>query len=148
MNERASTGLESGLDVVCIGNAIVDIIAHADDRFLAKHAMNKGAMILIDVATAEALYGAMGPAIELSGGSAANTAAGIGSFGRRAGYLGKVGHDDFGAVFRHDIEAAGVVYRNAGTRHRPLSDPGHAGRPEDHEHLSRSLQQSGTRGCR
>lgn len=105
--------------MVCIGNAIVDIIAHADDRFLAKHAMNKGAMCLIDEAAAESLYGSMGPAIELSGGSAANTAAGIGSFGGRAGYLGMVRNDDFGAVFRHDIEAAGVVYRTPAATEGP-----------------------------
>ena len=111
MNQRASTDPAGGLDVVCIGNAIVDIIAHTDDRFLSKHAMTKGAMCLIDEAAAQSLYESMGPAIELSGGSAANTAAGIGSCGGRAGYLGKVRNDEFGAVFRHDIEAAGVVYR-------------------------------------
>lgn len=119
MNQRASTDPAGGLDVVCIGNAIVDIIAHTDDQFLSKHAMTKGAMRLIDESAAQSLYIMMGPAIELSGGSAANTAAGIGSFGGRAGYFGKVRNDEFGAVFRHDIEAAGVVYRTLAATEGP-----------------------------
>jgi sugar/nucleoside kinase (ribokinase family) len=98
------------LDVVGIGNAIVDIIDNTDDAFLARHGMVKGAMTLIDEAQAEALYAAMGPAIELSGGSAGNTIAGLASLGARCGYIGKVRDDQLGRVFRHDIAAAGVVF--------------------------------------
>ncbi|HEY3638186.1 MAG TPA: adenosine kinase [Rhizomicrobium sp.] len=98
------------LDVVGIGNAIVDIIAHADDAFLARHGMQKGGMTLIDEARAEALYAEMGPAVQLSGGSAGNTIAGLASLGARAGYIGKVKEDGLGRVFRHDISAAGVRF--------------------------------------
>jgi len=101
---------ETGLDVVGIGNAIVDVLSHADDGFLAAQGLVKGAMTLIDAARADALYGAMGPAVEASGGSAANTLAGLASLGGRAGFVGKLGHDAFGAVFRHDIRAAGVDF--------------------------------------
>jgi sugar/nucleoside kinase (ribokinase family) len=101
------------LDVVGIGNAIVDIIAHADDAFLDRHGMQKGGMTLIDEARAEALYAAMGPAVQLSGGSAGNTIAGIASFGGRAGYIGKVKEDPLGRVFRHDITSAGVKFPTA-----------------------------------
>jgi sugar/nucleoside kinase (ribokinase family) len=101
------------LDVVGIGNAIVDIIAHADDGFLDRHAMQKGGMTLIDEARAEALYAAMGPAMQLSGGSAGNTIAGIASFGGQAGYIGKVKDDLLGRVFRHDITSAGVKFPTA-----------------------------------
>lgn len=98
------------LDVVGIGNAIVDIIAHADDRFLAQHGMAKGGMMLIDEAKAEALYAAMGPAVQLSGGSAANTIAGLASLGATTGYIGKVKEDALGDIFRHDISSAGVRF--------------------------------------
>jgi sugar/nucleoside kinase (ribokinase family) len=98
------------LDVVGIGNAIVDIIDNTDDAFLARHGMAKGGMALIDEAQAEAIYAAMGPAIELSGGSAGNTVAGLASLGARCGYIGKVRDDQLGAVFRHDITAAGVTF--------------------------------------
>jgi sugar/nucleoside kinase (ribokinase family) len=98
------------LDVVGIGNAIVDIIGQADDAFLDRHHMRKGAMTLIDEETAEQLYGAMGPAVQLSGGSAGNTIAGLASLGARAGYIGKVRDDALGAVFRHDIVSAGVRF--------------------------------------
>lgn len=98
------------LDVVGIGNAIVDVIAHADDGFLAKHGLNKGAMTLIDAARAEALYAVMGPGIECSGGSAGNTMAGLASLGGRGAYIGKVRDDQLGQVFRHDIRAAGVAF--------------------------------------
>jgi sugar/nucleoside kinase (ribokinase family) len=100
----------SQLDVVTIGNAIVDVIAHADDAFLADQGMDKGAMILIDEARAEAIYAGMGPALEASGGSGANTAAGVASFGGKAGYIGKIRDDLLGKVFRHDITAAGVHF--------------------------------------
>ncbi|GGF33284.1 adenosine kinase [Aliidongia dinghuensis] len=97
-------------DVVGIGNAIVDVISQADDAFLAAHAMDKGAMMLIDEARAEAIYAAMGPGIEASGGSAGNTIAGLASLGGTAGYIGKVRDDLLGKVFRHDITAAGVTF--------------------------------------
>ena len=98
------------IDVVGIGNAIVDIIAHADDAFLSRHGMPKGAMTLIDEVKAEALYAAMGPAVQLSGGSAANTIAGLASLGAATGYIGKVKEDPLGRIFRHDISSAGVRF--------------------------------------
>jgi fructokinase len=97
-------------DVLGIGNAIVDVVARADDSFLSRHAMRKGSMALIDAATAEALYQAMPPAQESSGGSAANTCAVAAAMGARVAYLGKVADDQLGAVFRHDITAAGVYF--------------------------------------
>lgn len=97
-------------DVVCIGNAIVDVISHADDAFLAEHGMAKGTMQLVDAELAHRLYEAMGPAVESSGGSAANTAAGIASFGGSVAFIGKVSPDTLGEVFTHDIRAAGVTY--------------------------------------
>jgi sugar/nucleoside kinase (ribokinase family) len=96
----------ASLDVVGIGNAIVDIIAHADDAFLAAQSMVKSGMMLIDEARAEAIYAAMGPGLEMSGGSAGNTIAGIASLGGKAGYIGKVRDDLLGKVFRHDITSA------------------------------------------
>ncbi|MGQ0662660.1 MAG: adenosine kinase [Pseudomonadota bacterium] len=101
---------KSDYDVVGIGNAIVDVMSRSDDAFLAGNRLTKGAMTLIDAARAEVLYAAMGPAIECSGGSAANTAAGLASLGGRAGYIGKVAADQLGAVFRHDIRAVGVTF--------------------------------------
>lgn len=97
-------------DVLCIGNAIVDIIARCDDDFLARNGIIKGAMNLIDGPRAELLYSRMGPAIEASGGSAGNTAAGIASFGGRAAYFGKVRDDHLGKIFTHDIRAQGVAF--------------------------------------
>jgi sugar/nucleoside kinase (ribokinase family) len=98
------------LDVVGIGNAIVDVIAHASDAFLAEQKLAKGAMTLIDADRATELYGMMEPAIEASGGSAANTIAGLASFGGRAGFIGKVRNDQLGDVFAHDIRALHVAY--------------------------------------
>jgi len=100
----------ASLDVLAIGNAIVDVLARAEEDFLASHAMAKGSMALIDEAAAETLYGAMGPGTEASGGSAANTAAGVASLGGKAGFIGKVKADVLGTVFGHDIRAAGVTY--------------------------------------
>jgi sugar/nucleoside kinase (ribokinase family) len=97
-------------DVLCIGNAIVDIIAQCDDAFLETNGIVKGAMNLIDARRAELLYSRMGPAIEASGGSAGNTAAGIASFGGRAAYFGKVSRDHLGGIFTHDIRAHGVAF--------------------------------------
>lgn len=100
----------SQYDVLCIGNAIVDIIAQCDEAFLTDNGIIKGAMNLIDGERAELLYARMGPAIEASGGSAGNTAAGIASFGGRAAYFGKVSRDHLGEVFTHDIRAQGVAF--------------------------------------
>lgn len=100
----------SRYDVLCIGNAIVDIIARCDDDFLHDNAITKGAMNLIDAERAELLYGRMGPAIETSGGSAGNTAAGIASFGGQVAYFGKVAADPLGRIFTHDIRAQGVAF--------------------------------------
>jgi sugar/nucleoside kinase (ribokinase family) len=97
-------------DVVGIGNAIVDIIARCEDAFLARHGCAKGGMQLVDAATVSRLYAGMGPATEISGGSAANTMVGIASFGGRAGFIGKTAGDQFGQVFGHDIRAAGVTF--------------------------------------
>ncbi len=98
------------LDVVGIGNAIVDVIAKAEDKFLLREGIEKGAMTLIDADRAEALYSRMGPAIETSGGSAANTIAGIASLGGKAAFIGKVHDDTLGRVFAHDIRALGVTF--------------------------------------
>lgn len=98
------------LDVVGIGNAIVDVIARADEAFLDREGLVKGAMALIDEARAEALYRLMGPAIEASGGSTANTMAGIASLGGKGAYIGKVRDDLLGEVFRHDLTAQGVRF--------------------------------------
>src|SRR5262245_26304512 len=97
-------------DVVGIGNAIVDIIGRCDEAFLARHGRSKGSMQLVDAATVARLYDAMGPGVEISGGSVANTMVGIASFGGRAGFIGKTARDQFGEVFRHDIRAAGVTF--------------------------------------
>ncbi len=97
-------------DVLGIGNAIVDVLAHADDDFLARHAMTKGTMALIDADAADKLYADMAPGIECSGGSAANTIAGIASLGGKAAFIGKVRDDELGKVFHHDIEALGVHF--------------------------------------
>jgi sugar/nucleoside kinase (ribokinase family) len=100
----------SQYDVLCIGNAIVDIIAQCDDAFLSENGIVKGAMNLIDAERAELLYARMGPAIEASGGSAGNTAAGVAGFGGRAAYFGKVADDELGRIYAHDIRAQGVAF--------------------------------------
>lgn len=97
-------------DVLCIGNAIVDIISRTEDAFLETNGIIKGAMNLIDAERAELLYSRMGPATEMSGGSAGNTAAGVASLGGRAAYFGKVATDHLGRVFAHDIRAQGVAF--------------------------------------
>jgi sugar/nucleoside kinase (ribokinase family) len=100
----------AAFDVVGIGNAIVDVIAHAEDAFLEQEGLPKGTMTLIDAPRAEALYQLMGPAIEASGGSAGNTMAGLASLGSGGAYIGKVRDDFLGQVFRHDITAVGVRF--------------------------------------
>jgi fructokinase len=97
-------------DVLAIGNAIVDVVAPVEEDFLGAQGMRKGAMALIDAAAADALYAAMPPGQESSGGSAANTAAVAAMLGARVAYLGKVADDTLGGVFRHDITAAGVHF--------------------------------------
>ncbi len=97
-------------DVLGIGNAIVDVIARAEEDFLLKQGMRKGAMALIDETRAHAIYEAMGPAVEISGGSAANTIVGVAGFGARAAFVGKIKDDQLGRVYRHDIRAAGVSF--------------------------------------
>ncbi len=99
--------------VLCMGNAIVDIIARVDDAFMDKHNQVKASMQLVDAETSAHLYDAMPPAVERSGGSAGNTAAGIASFGGTAAYIGKVHDDQLGTVFRHDIKAVGVSFGTA-----------------------------------
>ena len=106
-------------DIIGIGNAIVDVVAPAGDAFLSKHEMRKGSMSLIDAATAEALYAAMPPGQESSGGSAANTCAVAAGLGARVAYLGKVAEDALGGAFAHDIEAAGVTFPTARLRGGP-----------------------------
>ena len=100
----------SRLDVVGIGNALVDVLSHERDDFIAEHGLEKGAMTLIDTARAEELYAAMGPATEVSGGSAANSMVGITSLGGTAAFIGRVNDDQLGKVFGHDIRAAGVEF--------------------------------------
>jgi adenosine kinase len=97
-------------DVLGIGNAIVDVIARTEEDFLLKQGMHKGTMALIDEPRAEAIYNAMGPAIETSGGSAANTIVGLASLGARTAFIGKIKDDALGRAFAHDIRAAGVTY--------------------------------------
>ena len=104
------------LDVLAIGNAIVDVIADADDQFLAGEGMHKGAMRLIDEAEATRLYEKMGPARELSGGSAANTVAGLAALGLRSGFIGQLGDDQLGEIFQHDIRSLGVAFDTAARR--------------------------------
>ena len=101
---------QTRIDVLTLGNAIVDVLAHTDEAFLLQKKVHKGAMQLIDEVRAEELYGDMGPAIIVSGGSGANTAAGIASFGVKAGFIGKVRNDETGKLFAHDLKAIDVHY--------------------------------------
>jgi len=107
---RLNPMVDIRFDVLGIGNAIVDVIARADEDFLLRHRMQKGAMVLIEEARAQSLYAAMGPAIEISGGSAANTVVGVASFGATAAFIGKVKDDELGRAFAHDIRAVGVCF--------------------------------------
>jgi len=100
------------VDVICIGNAIVDVLAKVDEEFLDEHAMVKGSMALIDGGRAEAIYAAMGETIETSGGSAANTAAGIAALGGKVQYIGRVRNDPLGSVFQREIRGLGVIFEN------------------------------------
>jgi sugar/nucleoside kinase (ribokinase family) len=104
-------------DVLGIGNAIFDVLVQTDEGFLRRHGMTKGGMALIDEARATSIYGDMGPATEMSGGSAANTIVGVANLGARAAYVGKVRDDQIGRLYTHDIRAAGVAFET-----RPASD--------------------------
>jgi sugar/nucleoside kinase (ribokinase family) len=97
-------------DVLGIGNAIVDVLSRADDAFLSKHGLVKGSMMLIDEQRADTLYAAMGPGVEVSGGSCGNTMAGVASFGGKGAYIGKVRDDQLGQVFGHDLKSIGVSF--------------------------------------
>jgi len=101
---------ETRLDVLAIGNAIVDVIADCDDAFLVAEGLTKGMMRLIDAEEATRLYAHMGPAIQISGGSAGNTAAGIAALGGKAGFIGQVAPDQLGEFYRHDLTATGVEF--------------------------------------
>ncbi len=100
-------------DVLGIGNAIVDVLTKTDDAFLTTNGIEKGAMTLIDTAAADALYAKMGPGVEVSGGSAANTMAGVASLGGKGAYIGKVAKDQLGEVFTHDIRSGGLAFTTA-----------------------------------
>ena len=114
---------QSNLDVIGVGNAIVDVLAKADDQFLKIHDIPKGGMVLIDEPQAARIYDAMGAAVEISGGSAANTIACIASLGGKGGFVGKVADDALGEIFGHDLRAMGVEYETA-----PLKDGPATGR--------------------
>lgn len=105
--------------VVAIGNAIVDVIASTDEAFIAAEGLNRGSMQLIDAARAAELYDRMGPGREVSGGSAANTIAGLAALGHRCGFIGQVADDQLGAVFSHDIRALGINYTTASRTAEP-----------------------------
>src|SRR5260370_32799399 len=98
-------------DVLGIGNAIFDVLVQTDEGFLSRHGMTKGGMALIDEARATSIYQDMGPATEMSGGSAANTIVGVANLGARAAYVGKVRDDQIGRLYTHDIRAAGVAFQ-------------------------------------
>ena len=112
-----SSASPTRFDVVGIGNALVDVIAHADDAFLREYELVKGSMTLIETDRAVELYAALDGAVEMSGGSAANTMCGVASFGSRAAYIGRVDDDDLGQVFAHDMRAVGVSFRGGGRSH-------------------------------
>jgi sugar/nucleoside kinase (ribokinase family) len=103
----------AGLDVVAIGDAIVDVIATCDDSFIADRGLTKGSMRLLSTAEADDLYAAMGPAREVSGGSAANSMAGLAALGLRAGFIGQVADDQLGEIFAHDMTSLGVTFATA-----------------------------------
>ncbi len=111
--------------VVGIGNALVDVLSHCDDDFLAENGVGKGIMQLIDMDRAVELYGRVGPSREISGGSAANTIAGAAHLGGRVAYVGKVSDDQLGAIFAHDLRAQGAVYE---TRPAPNGNGAETGR--------------------
>ena len=112
---------QAEIDVLTIGNAIVDVIAKVDDAFVQRNGLVKGSMNLIDETRAEALYASMGPAIEISGGSAGNTAAGVASFGGKAAYFGKVKADQLGGIYAHDMRGQGVQFDSVAASDGPAT---------------------------
>jgi len=112
-------------DVLGVGNALVDVISHAEDAFIESEGLVKGSMMLIESDRALSLYQSMGAGVEMSGGSAANTMCGVASFGGRAAYIGKVADDELGTVFAHDLRAVGVAF--------------HPGKPEGEMRTGRCL---------
>jgi sugar/nucleoside kinase (ribokinase family) len=106
-------------DVCGIGNAIVDVLARVDDSFITQHGLAKGGMKLIEQAEAETIYAAMGPAIEISGGSAANSIAGLAALGGSAAFIGRIKADALGDIFAHDIRAAGVTFTTLPAKNGP-----------------------------
>lgn len=112
---------EAKYDVLGIGNAIFDVLVKTDESFLAAHGMTKGGMALIDEARAAAIYRDMGPATEMSGGSAANTIVGVANLGARAAYVGKVKNDQIGGLYTHDIRAAGVAFETKAASDGPAT---------------------------
>lgn len=108
-------------DVLAIGNAIVDVIAHASEEFLAQEGMAKGGMTLIDEGSAERLYEAMGPGVEVSGGSGGNTIAGVAAFGGSGAFIGKVRNDVLGDIYRHDLGSIGVHFETPATTDGPAT---------------------------
>lgn len=112
---------DNRLDVIGVGNAIVDVIAKADDAFLKTHDIPKGGMVLIDEARARAIYAAMAAGVEISGGSAANTIACLASLGGAGGFIGKVADDALGEIFRHDLNATGVEFATAPLKEGPAT---------------------------
>src|ERR1700761_5087975 len=108
-------------DVLGIGNAIFDVLVQTDERFLSRHDMTKGGMSLIDEDRAAAIYRDMGPATEMSGGSAANTIVGVANLGARAAYVGKVRDDQIGHLYTHDIRAAGVAFETKAASDGPAT---------------------------
>lgn len=101
---------ESPFDVLAVGNALVDVLAYESDAFISEQGLLRGSAVMVDAATAERVYAAMGPATEVSGGAAANTAVGVASLGGRAAFIGRVRDDELGRVFSHDLRAAGVHF--------------------------------------
>src|SRR3981081_4347753 len=112
---------ETKYDVLGIGNAIFDVLVRIDEGFLKRHGMTKGGMALIDEARGVGIYGEMGPAAEMSGGSAANTIVGIASFGARTAFIGKVKDDQIGRLYSHDIKAANVAFATAAASGGPAT---------------------------
>ncbi|WDI32752.1 adenosine kinase [Hyphococcus flavus] len=112
---------QTDLDVIGVGNAIVDVLAKADDAFLAQHDIVKGGMVLIDEEQAKSVYDAMAPGVEISGGSAANSVACVASLGGKGGFIGKVADDALGEIFRHDLKALGVEFSTAPLQNGPAT---------------------------
>src|SRR5258707_6216134 len=136
---------EAKYDVLGIGNAIFDVLVKTDESFISRHSMTKGGMALIDETRAASIYRDMGPATEMSGGSAANTIVGIANLGARAAYVGKVKDDQIGRLYMHDIRAAGKAFENAPTSDGPATGCSYilvkpAGERTKNTHLGRGEQ--------